>query len=141
MLISQPRPELYINYLRLGVLFPLALPQRFRHLKCHIFSFFFPPCLSHRTFSLTWPATIIGSKENVYIRKEFNSPSRTGLFWNTNLAAVTSCESALQFYVVYYPNLVPRSHSVFPLAVEDLGTRLVLFHLYQPIFVDNRSSN
>ena len=140
MLISQPRQELYINYLRFGVLFPLLCHKDPEHLKCHIFSFF-SPCLSHRTFSLTWSATIIGSKENVYIRKEFHSPSRTGLFWNTNMAAVTSCESALQFYVVYYPNLVPRSHSVFPLAVEDLGTRLVLFHLYQPIFVDNRSSN
>ena len=42
MLISQPRPELYINYLRLGVLFPLALPQRFRASKVSYFFFFFP---------------------------------------------------------------------------------------------------
>ena len=44
----------------------------------------------------------IGTKESVYIRKEFNS---TGLVWNTNMAAVslfwdinmtavTSCENA-----------------------------------------------
>ena len=41
----------------------------------------------------------MGTKESVYIRKEFNS-HRTGmaavlLFWNTNMAAVTSGENAL----------------------------------------------
>ena len=129
MLSSQPRPELYISYLRLGVLSPLALPQRSRASKVSYFFVFFP-CLSHRAFSLTWPATVIGSKENVYVRKEFNSPASTGLFWNTNMAALTSWENALLFYVVYYANVVPRSHSVFPLAVGDLGTRLVLSHLF-----------
>ena len=41
MLSSQPRPELYINYLRLGVLFPLALPQRSRASKVSYFFVFF----------------------------------------------------------------------------------------------------
>ena len=130
MLSSQLRPELYINYLWLGVLFPLALPQRSRASKVSYFFVFFCPCLSHRAFSLTWPATIIGSKENVYIKKEFNSLAGTGLFWNTKMAALTSWENALLFYVVYYANVVPRSHSVFPLAVGDSGTRLVLSHLF-----------
>ena len=45
----------------------------------------------------------IGTKGSVYIRKEFNSPGQVWktntaallLFWNTNMAAVTSCENSL----------------------------------------------
>ena len=45
----------------------------------------------------------LGTKESVYTRKEFNSQgiylytnmSSVPLFWNTNMAAVTSCENAL----------------------------------------------
>ena len=44
----------------------------------------------------------IGTKESVYIRKEFNSTglvwntnmAAVSLFWNTNMTAVTSCENA-----------------------------------------------
>ena len=53
----------------------------------------------------------IGTKESVYIRKEFNS-HRTGLgnkhgrrfvFWDTNTAAMTSCDLLL-------PNTYTRAH-------------------------------
>ena len=47
----------------------------------------------------------IGTKESVCIRKEFNSPiglvsrdtnmAAVSLFWDTNMAAVTSCENIL----------------------------------------------
>jgi len=52
------------------------------------------------------PCKFTGTKESVYIRKEFNSHriglvlytnmAAVSLFWNTNMAAVTSCENALQ---------------------------------------------
>ena len=46
----------------------------------------------------------IGTKKSVYIRKEFNSRriglghqhGRCSLFWDTNMAAVTSCENTLK---------------------------------------------
>ena len=49
------------------------------------------------------PCKFIGTKESVYIRKELNSDriglvanmAAVSLFWNTNMAAVTSCENAL----------------------------------------------
>ena len=57
-------------------------------------------------FSLTWPAStqFIGTKQSVYIRKEFNSHrigwdtnmAAVSLFWNTNMAVVTSRENALK---------------------------------------------
>jgi len=52
--------------------------------------------LAYRVFSLAWPVSIqiyiIGTKESIYVRKEFNP---RGLVWNTNMAAVTSYENAL----------------------------------------------
>ena len=52
--------------------------------------------MAYRVFSLTWPLSIqiyiIGTKESIYVRKEFNP---RGLVWNTNMAAVTSCENAV----------------------------------------------
>ena len=77
------------------------------------FLFFFP----YRAFSLTWPSAMqmFGTKESVHIRKEFKS-QRIGLeqnmaaillFWNTTVAAVTSCENALydHFRSVSFSNL------------------------------------
>ena len=63
------------------------------------------PTIVNRAFSLTWPhlCKFIGTKGVVYIRRKFDS-HRTGLdtnmaavslFWNTNMAAVTSCENTL----------------------------------------------
>ena len=55
--------------------------------------------MAYRVFSVAWPVSmqiyIIGTKESIYVknvRKEFNP---RGLVWNTNMAAVTSCENAL----------------------------------------------
>ena len=48
----------------------------------------------YRAFSLTWPAfmQVHWNKKIVYKRK---SSTPTGLVWDTNMAAVTSCENAL----------------------------------------------
>ena len=63
--------------------------------------------VAYRVFSLAWPVSIqiyiIGTKESIYVRKEFNprglvwntNMAAVSLFWNTNMAAVTSCENAL----------------------------------------------
>ena len=58
-----------------------------------------------RAFSLEWPASmqIYWKKESVYMRKDFNSQmffwytniAAVSLFWNTKMAAMTSCENAL----------------------------------------------
>ena len=46
--------------------------------------------VAYRVFSLAWPVSIqiyiIGTKESIYVRKEFNP---RGLVWNTNMAAVS----------------------------------------------------
>ena len=60
----------------------------------------------YRAFSLVWPASmqIYWKKESVYMRKDFNSQmfffwytniAAVLLFWNTKMAAMTSCENAL----------------------------------------------
>ena len=63
--------------------------------------------MAYGVFSLAWPVSIqiyiIGTKERIYVRKEFNprglvwntNMAAVSLFWNTNMAAVTSCENAL----------------------------------------------
>ena len=53
--------------------------------------------ISNMAYSLTWPASmqIYGNKRNFLHKK---SPTPTGFAWNTNMAAVTSCEYALYDY-------------------------------------------
>ena len=67
----------------------------------------------YSVFSLTRPASIyylfIGTKESVYIRKEFNSTglvwdinmAAVSLFWDTNMAAMTSCENTQLSHIWY----------------------------------------
>ena len=59
------------------------------------------PCFHSRGQLLFIIYLFIGTKESVYIRKEFNSTglvwdinmAAVSLFWDTNMAAMTSCEN------------------------------------------------
>ena len=52
----------------------------------------------------------LGKKESVYIRKEFS----TGLVWNTNMAAMTSCENAIYLLqTVNWFSITPWANVVF----------------------------
>ena len=65
----------------------------------------------------------IGTKEIVYIRKDFSTPiglvwytnmAAISLFWNTNMTAVTSCQTAPQIYRVWSVSALTSSHCRFP---------------------------
>ena len=46
--------------------------------------------ISKRAFSPTWPSSM-----QIYWNKKKDNLTPTGLFWDTNMAAVTSCENLL----------------------------------------------
>ena len=68
----------------------------------------------------------IGTKESVYIRKEFNSHrtkfwdtinmAAVSLFWDTNMAAVTSCENTLRLLESRAPCLIRVPATRFEIA-------------------------
>ena len=64
-----------------------------------------------RAYSLTWPASmqIYGNKRNFLHKKRVQHPQDLfGTTWNTNMAAMTSCEYAL---CVKMPNFTKMSTS------------------------------
>ena len=90
MLSSQPRPELYISYLRLGVLSPFALHQRSQASKVSYFFVFFSLASAIERFHSRGQQLLLDQKKTFTFKKEFNCLAGTGLFWNTNMAALTS---------------------------------------------------
>ena len=69
MLSSQPRPELYFSYLRLGVLSPLALPQRSRASKVSYFLVFFSLASAIERFHSRGQQLLLDQKKTFTLKK------------------------------------------------------------------------
>ena len=69
MLSSQPRPELYISYLRLGVLSPFALHQRSQASKVSYFFVFFPLASAIERFHSRGQQLLLDQKKTVTLKK------------------------------------------------------------------------
>ena len=75
------------------------------------------PLTINRAFSLTWPAAMLIywnkrkhlHEKSVQLPEDFvGTPTMAAvsLLWNTNMAAVTSCENALYYFSAYDPRVV-----------------------------------
>ena len=87
--------------------------------SCHIVS-------HYRAFSFTWPASmqIYGSKKNCLHKK---SPTPTGSVWNSNIAALTSCENGLNQFIIW---LKDEANPAFWLATQAcLGFPVLVLQL------------